>query len=153
MEGLRKQPVGKPDHPSVAKGRLEHFMGCRPTAVARRECRHPNATDNPGEGLRRCIKLVEAKVAKLGLFQNPGSNDELVRDLEDSGYPVDGSTSSLFGNRMVLLYAPSELVATPVQLDKNGAQRICATPSEDKSRSDGDVPKQGNAADSTIHKP
>jgi len=46
--------------------------------------------------------------------------------------------------------ATSELVATPVQLDKGSAQRICATPSEDKSRSDGDVPKQGNAADSTI---
>jgi len=30
-------------------------------------------------------------MAKLGLFENPDSNDELVRDLEDSGYPVDGS--------------------------------------------------------------
>jgi hypothetical protein len=31
-----------------------------------------------------------AKTA-VGLFENPGSADQLVRDLEDSGYPVDGS--------------------------------------------------------------
>jgi len=96
---------------------------------------------------------VEAKVAKLGLFQNSGSNDELVRDLEDSGYPVDGSREQFIRQPEGPAVATSELVATPVQLDKNGAQRICATPSEGKSRSDGDVPKQGNAADSTIHKP
>jgi hypothetical protein len=92
-------------------------------------------------------------MAKLGLFENPGSNDELVRDLEDSGYPVDGSREQFIRQPDGLAVATSELVATPVQLDKGSAQRICATPSEDKSRSDGDVPKQGNAADSTIHKP
>jgi len=27
-----------------------------------------------------------------GLSENPDSTDELVRDLEESGYPVDGST-------------------------------------------------------------
>ena len=39
------------------------------------------------------IQLVEASMAKtaVGLFENPGSADQLVRDLEDSGYPVDGS--------------------------------------------------------------
>ena len=31
-----------------------------------------------------------AKTA-AGLSENPGSTDDLVRDLEDSGYPVDGS--------------------------------------------------------------
>jgi len=90
---------------------------------------------------------------KLGLFENPGSNDELVRDLEDSGYPVDGSREQFIRQPEGQAVATSELVATPVQLDKGSAQRICATPSEDKRRSDGDVPKQGNAADSTIHKP
>ncbi len=92
-------------------------------------------------------------MAKLGLFENPGSNDEFVRDLEDSGYPVDGSREQFIRQPDGLAVATSELVATPVQLDKGSAQRICATPGEDKSRSDGDVPKQGNAADSTIHKP
>ena len=92
-------------------------------------------------------------MAKLGLFENPGSNDELVRDLEDSGYPVDGSREQFIRQPDGPAVPTSELVATPVQLDKNGAQRICATPSEPKSRSDGDVPKQGNAADSIIHKP
>ena len=39
------------------------------------------------------IKWVEANVAKTsaGLSENPGSTDDLVRVLEDSGYPVDGS--------------------------------------------------------------
>ena len=92
-------------------------------------------------------------MAKLGLFQNSGSNDELVRDLEDSGYPVDGSREQFIRQPDGPAVATSELVATPVQLDKNGAQRMCATPSERKSRSDGDVPKQGNAADRIIHKP
>jgi hypothetical protein len=91
-------------------------------------------------------------MAKLGLFENPGSNDELVRDLEESGYPVDGSREQFIRQPDGLAVATNELVATPVQLDTGGAQRICATPSED-SRSDGDVPKQGNVADSTIHKP
>jgi hypothetical protein len=27
----------------------------------------------------------------VGLLENPGSADELVRDLENGGYPVDGS--------------------------------------------------------------
>jgi hypothetical protein len=27
-----------------------------------------------------------------GLSENPDSTDELVRDLEESGYPVDGAT-------------------------------------------------------------
>ena len=30
-----------------------------------------------------------------GFFENPGPVDEVVRDLEDSGYPVDGSTEEL----------------------------------------------------------
>ena len=67
-------------------------------------------------------------MAKLGLFENPGSNDELVRDLEDSGYPVDGSREQFIRQPDGLAVATSELVATPVQLDKGSAQRICATP-------------------------
>ncbi len=97
------------------------------------------------------IKVIEDNMAKtaVDLSENPGSADELVRDLEDSGYPVGGSREQFIRQPDGLAAATSELVAAPVQLDKGSAQRIRATPSEDESRSDGDVPNQGNAADST----
>ena len=97
------------------------------------------------------IGLVEANRAKTAVspFEDRGSADELVRDLEDSGYPVGGSREQFIRQPDGLAAATSELVAAPVQLDKGSAQRIRATPSEDESRSDGDVPNQGNAADST----
>jgi len=43
------------------------------------------------------IRSVEASMARTadGLFENPGPVDEVVRDLEDSGYPVDGSTEEM----------------------------------------------------------
>ena len=56
------------------------------------------------------------------LSENPGSNDELVRDLEDSGYPVDGAREQFILQPDGLAAATSERVAAPVQLDKGGAQ-------------------------------
>ena len=63
-------------------------------------------------------------MAKLDLFENPGSNDELVRDLEDSGYPVDGSREQFIRQPDGLAVATNELVATPVQLDTGGAENL-----------------------------
>jgi len=45
-----------------------------------------------------------------------------------------------------LSMATDRLVAAPVQLDNRNAKRIYATPRQ-KKRSDGDVPKQNDAAD------
>ena len=82
-----------------------------------------------------------------GLFENPASTDELVRDLEDSGYPVDGSREQFIRQPDGPAVATSELVAAPVELDKRSAQRTCATPSDDRGMTGGDVSKQGNAAE------
>jgi hypothetical protein len=88
------------------------------------------------------IRSVEASMARTadGLFENQGSADEVVRDLEDSGYPVDGSTGELIRQPDDLFVATDRIVAAPVQLDS-------ATPSEDGGTSGSDVAEQGNAAD------
>jgi hypothetical protein len=95
------------------------------------------------------IKLVEANMANTaaGLFENPASTDELVRDLEDSGYPVDGSREQFIRQSDGLSAATGGLAAAPVELDKRSAQRTCATPSDDRGMTGGDVSKQGNAAE------
>jgi hypothetical protein len=95
------------------------------------------------------IKLVEANMANTaaGLFENPASTDELVRDLEDSGYPVDGSREQFVRQSDGLSAATGGLAAAPVELDKRSAQRTCATPSDDRGMTGGDVSKQGNAAE------
>ncbi len=79
--------------------------------------------------------------------ENPGSTDELVRDLEDSGYPVDGSREQSIRQPEGPLGATDELVTASVQPEKASTQRISATRGKDKNRSNGDVPKQGNVAD------
>jgi hypothetical protein len=78
------------------------------------------------------------------VFENPGSTDDLVRDLEDSGYPVDGSREQFIRQPDGLSVATGTVVAAPVQPDR--AEKSCATPSEDKSTSGGDVAERGNAA-------
>ena len=95
------------------------------------------------------IKLVEANMANTaaGLFENPASTDELVRDLEDSGYPVDGSREQFVRQSDGLSAATGGLAAASVELDKRSAQRTCATPSDDGGTTGGDVSKQGNAAE------
>ena len=89
------------------------------------------------------IGLVEANRAKTAVspFEDRGSADELVRDLEDSGYPVDGSREEFIRRPDGLSVATGGLVAAPVQLDKGSEQRTGATPSEERSRSNGDAPK------------
>ena len=83
------------------------------------------------------IGLVEASRAEMavGPFESRGSADELARDIEDSGYPVDGSREEFIRRPDGLPVATGELVVAPVQLDKGSEQRTCATPSN------GDVPK------------
>ena len=81
-----------------------------------------------------------------GPFENPASTDELVRDLEDSGYPVDGSREQFIRQPDGLSAATGGIAAAPVELDKRIAQRTCATPGDDRGTTGGDVSKQGNAA-------
>ena len=84
------------------------------------------------------IKWVEANVAKTsaGLSENPGSTDDLVRVLEDSGYPVDGS-------REQFIRQPEGL---SVELDQHSTPRTCATPSDGGATTGGDVAEQHNVA-------
>jgi len=44
-----------------------------------------------------------------GVFENPGSTDDLVRDLEDSGYPVDGSREQFIRQPDVYLWRRARL--------------------------------------------
>ena len=92
------------------------------------------------------IRSVEASMARTtdGLFENPHSVDEVVRDLEDSGYPVDGAREQFIRQPDDLSVATDRIAATPVQLDS--AQKRCPNPSEDKGTSCGDVTEQANAA-------
>jgi hypothetical protein len=83
------------------------------------------------------------------LPEDPGSADELVRVLEESGYPVDGARGQFIPQPGGLAAATGEGGAAPVQPDKGGAKSIRATPSEDEGRSAGDAASQGNAANST----
>jgi hypothetical protein len=55
----------------------------------------------------------------VSLSENPGSTDELVRDLEESGYPVDGSTEQFVPQPASLSverpgFAPAEVNTTQV---------------------------------------
>lgn len=84
-----------------------------------------------------------AKTA-AGLSENPGSTDDLVRDLEDSGYPVDGATEQLIRQPDGLPAVMGRVVAAPVQTDR--AEKICPRPIADKGTSGGDVAEQDNAA-------
>jgi hypothetical protein len=80
----------------------------------------------------------------VDLSENPGSTDDLVLDLEDSGYPVDGSREQFIRQPDGLSVATGRVAAGPAQPDR--AQKSCATLSENKSTSGGEVPKRGNAA-------
>lgn len=77
----------------------------------------------------------------VDLSENPGSTDELVRDLEDSGYPVDGSREQSIRQPDGLSGATGEFETASVRPEKASTQKINATRGEDKNRSDGDVPK------------
>jgi len=77
-----------------------------------------------------------------GFSENPDSTDELVRDLEESGYPVDGST----GQFVPQPDGPSaeRPGLPPVQLDN--AHAISTTPTENESARRADVKEQSQAA-------
>ena len=125
------------------------FLGCKPTVQRSKTVGCPmlqrtRAKVPPLEGIE------DNNMARTAtdLSENPGSADELVRDLEDSGYPVDGSREHFILQSDGLAAATNEVVAAPVQLDTGGAQGVRATPSDDEGTSDHHVPNQVNAANS-----
>lgn len=79
-----------------------------------------------------------------GLSENPDSTDELVRDLEESGYPVDGATE-LFVPQPDGLALESERPGFPPVL-RDSAHEISTAPSEHKSANRGGVDEQRHAA-------
>ena len=87
---------------------------------------------------------MEDNMAKTAadLSENPGLTEELVRDIEDSGYPVDGSREQFIRQPDGLAAAATSEPGAAPALDS--AQRIRAIPTED----DGNLPKQRNAANS-----
>ncbi len=66
-----------------------------------------------------------------GPSKNTDSTDELVRDLEESGYPVDGATEQLVPQPDGLSVETDGHGFTPVQPDS--AQAISTIPTENKS--------------------
>ena len=81
---------------------------------------------------------------RTGPSENPDSTDELVRDIEESDYPVDGSTEQFVPRSDGLAVESDRPEFHPEQFDS--AQTISTTPSEDKSTSRGEVDKQGDPA-------
>ena len=77
------------------------------------------------------------------LSQNSESTDELVRDIEESGYPVDGATEQFVPQPDGLSVEGPGFAR--VQFDN--AQAISTTPTENKSVSRGGVDEQGLGAD------
>ena len=80
-----------------------------------------------------------------GLSENTDSTDELARDLEESGYPVDGATEQFVpqpGGLSVETDAPGY---HPAQTDSAPAKST--TPTENKSTGCGDVDEQCHGAD------
>jgi hypothetical protein len=63
-----------------------------------------------------------------GFSENPDSTDELVRDLEESGYPVDGATEQSLPQPDGLSVETGAPGFPPAQPD--GAPRISITPTE-----------------------
>jgi hypothetical protein len=88
---------------------------------------------------------VEDNMTKVaaGPSENPDSNAELVRDIEESGYPVDGATEQFVPQPDGLSVERPGFPS--VQVDN--AQSISITPTENKSTSRGDVDEQGHGAD------
>jgi hypothetical protein len=79
-----------------------------------------------------------------GSSENPESTDDLVRDLEESGYPVDGATE-LFVPQPDGLALGSERPGSP-PVPPDSAHEISTTPSENRSANRADVEEQGEAA-------
>jgi hypothetical protein len=79
-----------------------------------------------------------------GFSENPESTDELVRDLDESGYPVDGSTEQFVPRPDGLSVDSDRPEFHPEQFDS--AQTISTTPTENKGTSRGEVDEQGDPA-------
>jgi hypothetical protein len=63
-----------------------------------------------------------------GFSENPDSADDLVRDLEESGYPVDGSTEQFVPQPDGLTVKSDRPGFPPAQPD--GAHKISSAPTE-----------------------
>ena len=81
---------------------------------------------------------------RTGPSENPDSTDELVRDLEESGYPVDGSTGQFVPRSDGLSVESDRPEFPPEQFDS--VQTTSTTPSENKSTSRGEVEEPGEPA-------
>jgi hypothetical protein len=77
---------------------------------------------------------------RTGPSEDPDSTGELVRDLEESGYPVDGSTGQFVPRPGGLSVESDRPELHPEQFDS--AQTISTTPSENESTSRGEVDEQ-----------
>lgn len=80
-------------------------------------------------------------IKAAGFSENPESTDDLVRDLEESGYPVDGATEPFVPQPDGLALESERLGFPPVPRDS--AHEISTAPSENKSASRADVEEQG----------
>ena len=76
----------------------------------------------------------------VGTFENPGSVDEVVREIEDSGYPVDGATREFIRQPDDPSAATDGSEADSFKLDR--AQKKCDVLIEDSGTSGGDGTEQ-----------
>jgi hypothetical protein len=81
---------------------------------------------------------------RTGPSKDPDSTDELVRDLEESGYPVDGSMGQFVPRPGGLSVESDRPEFHPEQFDS--AQIISTTPTENKNTSRSEVDEQGDPA-------
>lgn len=77
----------------------------------------------------------------VGFSENPESTDDLVRGLEESGYPVDGATEP-FVPQPGGLALKSERPGFPPVL-RDSAHEISTAPSENKSANRANVEEPG----------
>ena len=80
-----------------------------------------------------------------GLPENPDSGDELVRALEDSGYPVDGAEEPFIRQPDDPFVATDGTIATPVGLGT--VRKRCTVSGEDRATGGGDVAEQPKTGD------
>jgi hypothetical protein len=83
--------------------------------------------------------------AAVNTFENPGSVDEVIREIEDSGYPVDGATKGFIRQPDDPSVATDASVATSLELDS--AQKKCDVPIEDNRTSGGDGTEESGVED------
>ena len=79
---------------------------------------------------------------EAGFCENPDSTDNLVRDLEESGYPVDGAKEQ-FAPQPDSLTAESDRSGSP-PAQPDGPRKQYPLPQPKKKHKRGDVDEQGH---------